>query len=110
MIEAFPPLRLRDELDALVETGLYASEESFLMDAVNTLLAARPDVRQAIACKLYARGIFSLGRAAEWSGLDIEAFKTVLHRYAIDRTAFETPDEISAMARKTLRTAGRAEP
>jgi len=110
MSETFVPLRLRDELDALADTGLYPSEESFLADAVNTLLAARPDVREALACQLYARGVFSLGRAAEWSGLTIETLKAALHRRGIARTAFESPDEISAMARQTLRAAGRNQP
>lgn len=110
MIETFPPLRLRDELDALIETGLYSSEEAFLTDAVNTLLAARPDVRQAVACKLYERGIFSLGRAAEWSGVSIETMKTALHQHGIERAAFESPDEIRVMADKTLRAAGRLAP
>jgi len=110
MLETSAPLRLRDELDALADTGLYPNEESFLMDAVNTLLAARPDVREAIACKLYERGIFSLGRAAEWSGESIEALKAALHRRGVERTAYETPDEISAMARQSLRVAGRIQP
>lgn len=100
-------LRLREELDALADTGLYPSEESFLIDAVNTLLATRPDVREALACKLYERGIFSLGRAAEWSGLSVETIKSALHRRGIPRTAFETSDELNAMAQKTLRAAGR---
>ncbi|MBI5651581.1 MAG: UPF0175 family protein [Chloroflexi bacterium] len=107
MLEPSAPLRLRDELDALAATGLYPNEESFLTDAVNTLLAARPDVREAIACKLYERGIFSLGRAAEWSSLSIETIKAALHRRGIERTAFETSDEINAMARNSLRAAGR---
>jgi predicted HTH domain antitoxin len=110
MSETFVPLRLREELDALAATGLYPNEESFLTDAVNTLLAARPDVRESLACQLYARGVFSLGRAAEWSGLNIEAFKAALHRRGIERTAFESPDEIHAMAHKTLRAAGRDQP
>jgi predicted HTH domain antitoxin len=77
---------------------------------VNTLLAARPDLREALACQLYARGVFSLGRAAEWGGLNIEAFKMALHRRGIKRAAFESPDEIRAMAHQTLRVAGRNQP
>ena len=107
MLETFAPVRLRDEIDALIDAGLYDSEDSFLSDAVRTFLTARPDLREAIACKLYERGIFSLGRAAEWSGLSIEALKAALHHRGIERTAFETADEVSAMARKTLQAAGR---
>ncbi len=37
-------------------TGLYKSGDDFLKDAVNTLLAARKDVRVAIACELFLSG------------------------------------------------------
>jgi predicted HTH domain antitoxin len=99
--------RLREELAVLIETGLYDSEEAFVADAVRTFLAARPDLREAVACKLYERGTFSLGRAAEWSGLSIEAMKEALHRWGIDRKAPEGPAETEAMARETLITTGR---
>ncbi|MCX7840252.1 MAG: UPF0175 family protein [Anaerolineae bacterium] len=99
--------QLRDELKALTETGLYANEEDFIADAVRTLLAARPDLREALACKLYDRGTFSLGKAAEWSGLDIEAMKAALHRRGITRAAFESVDEIQSMASHALESAGR---
>ncbi len=98
---------LRDELNALAETGLYDDEEAFIADAVRTLLAARPDLREALACKLFERGTFSLGRAAEWSGLDIETMKIALHRRGITRVAFESPGEIETMARHALQMAGR---
>jgi len=99
--------QFREELAALIETGLYESEERFLADAVRTLLAARPDLREAIACKLYERGIFPLGRAAEWSDLSIEVMKEALHRWGVMRQAPEGPAEIKAMAREALRAAGR---
>jgi predicted HTH domain antitoxin len=99
--------QIREELTALVETGLYESEERFLADAVRTLLAARPDLREAIACKLYERGDFSLGRAAEWSDLSVATMKEVLHRRGITRQAPEDPVETEAMAREALKAAGR---
>ena len=101
---------LRDELIALTEAGLYDSEEAFVADAVRTFLAARPDLREAIACRLYARGVFSLGRAAEWSGLSVEMMKAALHRAGIVRQADEVPDETETMARETLHAAGRSVP
>jgi predicted HTH domain antitoxin len=100
----------RDELTALTEAGLYDSEEAFVADAVRTFLSARPDLREAIACRLYARGVFSLGRAAEWSGLSVGMMKAALHRAGIVRQADEGPDETEAMARETLHAAGRAVP
>ncbi len=94
---------LREGVDALVEAGLYDSKEDVLSDALRTLLAARPDLREAVACKLYERGTFSLGRAAEWSGLSIEAMKEALGRCNIARRAPETPEETEEMARRSLK-------
>ncbi len=100
----------QDEVSALIQSGLYESEQTFLADAVRTFLAARPDLRVAIACNLYKRGLFSLGRAAEWSDLSIEVMKETLHRHGIDRQASETPAETEAMARQTIQVAGRVVP
>jgi predicted HTH domain antitoxin len=100
-------LPLRDEVTALIETGLYENEELVLADAVRTFLAARPDLREAVACKLYERGRISLGRAAEWSNLSIEAMKKALYRRGVTRVAPENVAETEAMARKALETAGR---
>jgi predicted HTH domain antitoxin len=101
---------LRDELIAVTEAVLYDNEEAFVADAVRTFLAARPDLREVIACRLYARGVFSLGRAAEWSGLSVEMMKAALHHAGVVRQAHEGPDETEAMARETLHAAGRAVP
>jgi predicted HTH domain antitoxin len=98
---------LEAELQAITETGLYESRESFLSDAVRTLFAARPDLRETVACRLYEKGIFSLGRTAEWSGLSIEELKESLHRRGISRQAPESVEETEAMARAALRAAGR---
>lgn len=100
-------LELDEEVAAATETGLYESREAFLADAVHTLLAARPDLREAVACRLYEKGAFSLGRAAEWSGLSIEAMKEALHRRGISREAPESAAEVEAMALKALKSAGR---
>jgi len=98
---------LDEELAAVTETGLYQTRETFLADAVQTLLAARPDLREAVACKLYEKGSFSLGRAAEWSGLTIEEMKESLHRHGVSRQAPESVAETEAMARAALKSAGR---
>ena len=104
-----PPI-LREELSVVTAIGLYEDEGTFLADAVRTFLAARPDLREAIACKLYEWGDVSLGRAAEWSGLSIEAMKEALHRRGIVRRAEESPSETAAMAHETLRDAGKTVP
>ena len=94
-------------LAAVEETGLYKSREAFLTDAVRTLLAARPDVREAVACRLYEKGVFSLGRAAEWVGVSIEDMKESLHRAGISREAPQGPAELEAMARSASSVAWR---
>ncbi len=98
---------LEDELEAVEETGLFESKESFLATAVETLLAARPDVREAIAFRLYEKGVLSLGRTAEWTALSIEEVKERLHLHGISREAPESVEESEAMARAALKAAAR---
>jgi len=100
-------LDLEEELAVVTETGLYESREAFLTDAVATLLAARPDLREAMACKLYEKGLVSLGRAAEWSGVSIEEMKDSLHRRGIVRQSSASLSEIEAMAKSSGDAAGR---
>lgn len=104
------PLDLQEEVAALTEIGVYANEESVLADALRTLLSARPDLRVAVACRLYDKGRFSLGKAAEWSGLTIAAMKDELHRREIRRRTVEEPEAVAAMAREAAKRAGRPEP
>jgi predicted HTH domain antitoxin len=99
---------LQEQITAAQEAGLYASEAELIADAVRTLLAARPDVRLATACRLYEQGTLSLGKAAELAGLDVERLKHALAERGISRTAPESLDETTEMARVSLRKAGRA--
>jgi predicted HTH domain antitoxin len=99
---------LEEELTAVTEAGLYASKEAFLEEAVAALLESRSDLRELIACRFYEKGIFSLGRAAEWARLSIEELKESLHRQGIVRQSTAALDEIDAMARRSLAAAGRA--
>jgi predicted HTH domain antitoxin len=62
--------------------------------------------KEQIACRLYERGVFSIGRAAEWAGLSSEDFKESLHRYGIVRPSPDL-EEIEAMARKSLEMSQR---
>jgi predicted HTH domain antitoxin len=102
-----PSPDLEEELMAVTEAGLYQSREAFLTDAVNTFLAARPDLKVEIACRLYEKGAFSIGRAAEWGGLSNEDLKESLHRKGIARPSADL-EETEAMARKSLETARRS--
>ena len=49
------PTAVRDEVSPAVEAGIYADEAVFVADVVRTLLAARPDVRGAVVCRLQER-------------------------------------------------------
>lgn len=104
------PELLREQISAAREAGLYASEDELVADAINTLLAARPDVRLSAACRLYERGDVSLGKASELAGLDLVSMKRALHERGIVRAADESPDEVSEMAAAALKAAGCAEP
>lgn len=102
------PADLEEQVSALTESSDYESPDAVVRDALQILLAARPDLRRAIACVLYQRGIFSLGRAAEWSGFSIEALKQALAERGISRRAPESVAETERMARRTIARAGRA--
>jgi len=96
------------ELEAVTETGLYESKDAFLAHAVEVLLTARPDLREAVACKLYEKGVLSIGRTAEFAGISIEDLKEALHRRGISRESNESLEEMEEMARLSLRMAGRS--
>jgi predicted HTH domain antitoxin len=100
--------KLENEVTAAVESGMYASKEALLHDAVKTLLAARPELRIAVACKLYESGDYSLGKAAEWSGISIEAMKEELHQKGIERHSDHSISSIQQMAQKALQQSGKA--
>ena len=63
---------------------------------------------RSVACTLYKKGIFSLGRAAEWSGFTIEDIKESLHQRGITREAPEDLAETEAMARRSLEAVRRS--
>lgn len=64
--------------------------------------------RKAVACKLYQKGVLSIGRTAELAGLSIENLKEALHRRGISRESSESLEEMEEMARLSLRMAGRS--
>ncbi|MCP4589680.1 MAG: hypothetical protein GY842_02955 [bacterium] len=99
---------LKQQLAALTELGAYESEDAALAHALQTLLAARRDLRVAVGCRLYETGGFSLGRTAEWTDRSIEALKEMLHRRGISRRTEDDPERISAMACRALEAAGRS--
>ena len=103
------PAPIQDEVSAAVEVGIYPDQEAFVADAVRTLLAARP-ISEKLRLACMRAGVYSLGKAAEWSGLSVEQIKVALHRRQIERIAPETPEEVEAMALAALRTSDREQP
>jgi predicted HTH domain antitoxin len=99
---------LDEELEAVTETGLYESKEAFLAHAVEVLLTARPDLREAMGCKLYEKGVLSIVRTAEFAGISIEDLKEALHRRGVTRESDESLEEMEEAARLSLRMAGRS--
>ena len=102
------PGLLQAQVTAARQIGLYEDEADLIADAVQMLLAARPDVRQASACQLYQRSVVSLGKAAELAGLDIVSFKRVLAQHGVVRVAPESIDETFEMARGAVQASGRS--
>jgi predicted HTH domain antitoxin len=98
---------IEKEIKIIPSTGLYKSGDEFLEDAVNTLLAARKDVRVAIACELYKLGEISLGKACEIASVDIEEMKEILHKKGIVRKSVLKIKETEAMAKEAVKFARR---
>lgn len=98
---------IEKEIKIIPNTGLYKSGDEFLKDAVNTLLAARKDVRVAIACELYKLNEISLGKACEIASVDIEEMKEILHKKGIARKSGLKIKETEYMAKEAVKFARR---
>ncbi|RCV64716.1 putative antitoxin, contains HTH domain [Methanophagales archaeon] len=98
---------MKKELEVISKTGLYRDGEEFIKEAVNTLLAARKDLRVSIACELYKKGEISLGKACEIASLNIEEMKEVLYKRGIKRRENVSAEEMESMAKKAIELARR---
>jgi predicted HTH domain antitoxin len=98
---------IEKEIRVISNTGLYKSGDDFLKDAVNTLLAARKDVRVAIARELYKRGEISFGKACEIASVDMEEMKEILHKNGIGRKSELKIKETEYLAEEAVKFAGR---
>jgi len=96
---------MKKELSVISKTGLYRDEEEFVKEAINTLLAARKDLREAIACELYKRDEISFGKACEIASLNIEEMKEVLYKKGIRRRVNVSLDEMEGMAKGAVELA-----
>ena len=98
---------VKKEMSVISSTGFYRDEEEFIKEAVNTLLAARKDLRVSIACELYKKEEISLGKACEIASLNIEGMKEVLHKRGIRRRVNVSSEEMERMAKKAIELARR---
>jgi predicted HTH domain antitoxin len=98
---------IEKEMRIIPNTGLYKSSDEFLRDAINTLLAARKDLRVAIARELYKHNEISFGRACEIASVDIEEMKEILHSKGIERKSGLKIGETMEMAEEAVKFAGR---
>ena len=96
---------MKKELNVISKTGLYRDEEEFVKEAINTLLAARKDLREAIACELYKRDEISFGKACEIASLNIEEMKEVLYKKGIRRRVNVSLDVMKGMAKRAVELA-----
>ena len=95
---------VKKELKVIQSTGFYRDEEEFIKEAIDTLLAARKDLRVSVACELYKRDEISLGKACEIASLNIEEMKEVLYKRGIKRSVNVSSVEMESMAKKAIRT------
>ena len=88
------------EIEASSETGYYDNKSEFLRDATRTLLAARKDLRIAIACELYKKEKISLGRTVEIADVNYEEMKKLLVERGIKiRRGLRTVEEMKKRAK-----------
>ena len=98
---------VKKEISVIPSTGFYRDEEEFIKEAINTLLAARKDLRVSIACELYKKEEISLGKACEIASLNIEEMKEVLYKRGIRRRVNVSSEEMERMAKRAIELARR---
>ena len=79
------------ELSAIVRAGCFDSEEEALREAVQTLLAVKPQLRVEAAIQRYLDEEITLGRAAELAGITRWRFQELLAQRGIRITLEARP-------------------
>jgi predicted HTH domain antitoxin len=87
---------IRKEIQIAPKIGFYESEDEFISEAYNTLVAS----------ELYKNDEISFGKACEIASLNIVEMKEVLHKRKIKRKVSASFDEIDTMASEAIRIAG----
>jgi predicted HTH domain antitoxin len=84
-------------LDAIVQTGDYASREVILREAFTLFLLTHPQQRLSMSIQLYQDEVVTLSRAAELAGLNFFDFESLLKARKIEILA---PDETTQEIRQ----------
>lgn len=84
---------LAEKAKAIVAMGFFDDINDFIKESVNTFLAARKDVRMAVACELYKEGKISIGKASEVADLNIEEIKKELNKRGVKRKLVSLSEE-----------------
>jgi predicted HTH domain antitoxin len=72
-----------EDVNILVQEGLYKDQETLFQDAFRALLRSKPELRRRLALARYKQGEISLARASEIAGVDQESFKELLREAGI---------------------------
>ncbi len=95
------PELMKDEIDALIDSGEYSSRSDVMRDAFRTFLRKNPEKRIRITINLYKKGKISLMRASEIAEMDLESFKEELKERGIKiETRKGTEEEKEAIEEK----------
>lgn len=76
---------LLEDVNLLVQEGIYEDQATLLQDALRALLRSKPELRIRLAVALYKQKKVSFARAAEIAGVDQESFKELLREAGIER-------------------------
>ena len=93
-----------DEIIAAAgKLGSYRTEDEFMRDAINTLLAANKDLRLEIAIELYKEEKIQIGRAAESADLNYEDIKEKISEKGVElKRGPESADEMEDRSEELL--------
>jgi predicted HTH domain antitoxin len=94
---------LLDNVNVLVQEGIYENQEAVLQDAVRALLRSRPELCRRIALADYKQGKVSFARASEIAGVDQESFKELLREAGIDRYIEPAGDALESEVNQLMR-------
>jgi len=101
-----------NSVKALVDMGIYQSEDQVIQDAMNHLIKAHPEYRIKLAIYRYGDEEISVGKAAEMAGVSFERMKELLMEHGIQprlgaRTLEEAREEVRTYERYVNERSGQ---